>query len=348
MAWHAVAHGADAILYWQWRSALGGQEQMHGTLVDQSGEPRPFYEEARQLGMDFAAVSELLAGSEVQASVAMLNDYDSLWSIQWQPHHRDFDYVEHFTQYYRPLAALNVPVDVLSARALTNVEKLAGYRLVIAPALLIQNQATVDALRAYVSQGGHLVLTARSGMKDEYNALLPQRQPGGLGEIAGVEVEDFYALQEPVPVTGTWFKGQSNLWAERLARTGKKEARVIARYRKSNGWLDDQIAVSVNGFGTGLVYYVGVCLDETAQQAFLARVLKIARVTTIVSPPGIEIFPRASSGNGELFYIVINHNSTECSISMPWPSFEHLGRRSLSAEFYLPAYEVMVLSPSQK
>lgn len=348
MAWHAVAHGADAILYWQWRSALGGQEQMHGTLVDQSGQPRPFYEEAQHLGMDFAAVSELLAGSEVQASVAMLNDYDSLWSIQWQPHHRDFDYVEHFTQYYRPMAALNVPVDVLSAKALTNVENLAGYRLVIAPALLIQNQATVEALREYVSQGGHLVLTARSGMKDGYNALLPRRQPGGLGEIAGVEVEDFYALQEPVPVTGTWFQGQSNLWAERLALTGKKEARVIARYRKSNGWLDDQIAVSVNGFGKGLVYYVGVCLDETAQQAFLARVLKIARVTTIVSPPGVAIFPRASSGTGELLYIVINHNSTECRISMPWHSLDHLSGKPVGGEFYLPAYGVMVLSPSQK
>jgi len=206
----------------------------------------------------------------------------------------------------------------------------------------------VETLRAYVSQGGHLVLTARSGMKDEYNALLPRRQPGGLGEIAGVEVEDFYALQEPVPVTGTWFQGQSNLWAERLALTGKKEARVIARYRKSNGWLDDQIAVSVNGFGTGLVYYVGVCLDETAQQAFLARVLKIARVTTIVTPPGIEISPRASSRTGELLYIVINHNSTECRISMPWHSLDHLSGKPVGGEFYLPAYGVMVLSPSQK
>ena len=33
-AWHAVAHGAQAVLYWQWRSALGGQEQYHGTLLD--------------------------------------------------------------------------------------------------------------------------------------------------------------------------------------------------------------------------------------------------------------------------------------------------------------------------
>jgi beta-galactosidase len=348
MAWHAVAHGADAILYWQWRSALGGQEQMHGALVDQSGQPRPFYEEAQQLGKDFTSVSDLLTRSEVKASVAMLNDYDSLWSIEWQPHHRDFDYTEHFTQYYRPLAALNVPADVLSAKSVTNAEKLAGYRLVIAPALLIQNQATVNALREYVSGGGHLVLTVRSGMKDEYNALLPQRQPGGLAEIAGVEVEDYYALQEPVPVTGTWFVGQSSIWAERLAHTGKKEARVIARYHKSNGWLDDQIAVSVNGFGTGLVYYVGVCLDEAAQRALLARMLKIARVTTIVSPPGIEIYTRARAGSSELFYIVINHNAAECRITMPWESFDHLTGRRMAAEFHLPGYGVMVLAPSKE
>ena len=85
MAWHAVAHGADALLYWQWRSALGGQEQYHGTLVDQSGQPRPFFYEAQMLGRDFAALGDLLDGSQVQARVAMLNDYESRWSIEGQP-----------------------------------------------------------------------------------------------------------------------------------------------------------------------------------------------------------------------------------------------------------------------
>ena len=348
MAWHAVGHGADAVVYWQWRSALGGQEQLHGTLVDQSGRPRPFYEEAQQLGKDFERISPILAGSKIRASVAMLNDYDSLWAIQWQPHHRDFDYVEHFTRYYRPLASLNVPVDVISARGLVDAGTLAGYKLIIAPALLVQDPKMVNTLQEYVSRGGHLVLTARSGMKDEFNALLPQRQPGGLGEIAGVEVEDYYALQDPVPVIGTWFEGQSSLWAERLALTGKKNARVIARYRKSNGWLDDQIAISVNGFGTGLVYYVGAYLDEAAQQAFFARLLKTAKVTTIVTPPGIEIRTREGSENGETLYIVINHNATECNISMPWESFDHLTGRPMVAECYLPPYGVMVLTPSKE
>jgi beta-galactosidase len=344
MAWHAVGHGADAILYWQWRSALGGQEQLHGTLVDQSGRPRPFYEEVRQLGRDIKSSSPILAETEIKASVAMLNDYDNLWSIHWQPHHRDFDYVEHFTHYYRPLASMNVPVDVLSAKGLKCGEDLKGYRLVIAPTLLFQNQALVTALDEYVAQGGHLVLTIRCGMKDDYNALLPQRQPGGLGEIAGVEVEEYYALQEPVPVIGNWFEGRSNLWAERLIQVGEKKPNVIAKYGKSNGWLDDQIAITVRSHGKGLVYYVGAYLEETAQQALLKRVLKTAAVATIATSPGIEICVRQRT-NGEKIYIVINHTPQENILRMPWPIYDHLSKVEFPAELNLAPYGVAVLTP---
>jgi DNA-directed RNA polymerase subunit RPC12/RpoP len=62
----------------------------------------------------------------------------------------------------------------------------------------------------------HLVLTLRSGMKDGYNALLPLRQPGLLAEAAGIEVEEYYALEEPVPVTGLIGNGTGKIWAERL------------------------------------------------------------------------------------------------------------------------------------
>ena len=48
MAWQAVGHGADAVLYWQWRSALNGQEQYHGAIVGPDGEPLPFYSEVSE------------------------------------------------------------------------------------------------------------------------------------------------------------------------------------------------------------------------------------------------------------------------------------------------------------
>ncbi len=276
MGWHAIAHGADAILYWQWRGALNGQEQYHGTLVDQSGQPRPFFAEAQWLGRELKSVGHLLAGTRVSAEVAIINDYDSRWSILAQPHNADFDYVDHLVNYHRAFAQLGIPADVISTDA-----PLRGYDLVIAPALIILTEEWADKAKEYVQRGGHLILTARSGMKDEYDALLPFRQPGALAEMAGVEVEEYYSLLEPVPVKGNWFDGVSHLWAERLKPTNENTV-VIARYGQSNGWLDDQVAITVNAFGRGLVYYVGAYLDETAQYEMLKRMARSALVNSDV------------------------------------------------------------------
>ncbi|MBN1888769.1 MAG: beta-galactosidase [Thermoflexales bacterium] len=340
MAWHAVAHGADAILYWQWRSALGGQEQFHGTLVDQSGQPRPFYAEVQALGEDFAKVSSLLAGSTPSAEVAMLNSYDNRWSLHAQRHHRDFDYVAHLTHYYRPLAARNIAADVLSADA-----SLDGYKLVIAPALLMLSDSRAARLEAFVKNGGQLVLTIRSGMKDDYNALLPLRQPGALAEAAGVEVEDYYALPEPAPVAGEWFKGESRLWAERLKIRDEVGTTVLAYYGTSNGWLDGQAAVTSHPYGKGCVYYVGAYLDESSQQALLDHITQSAGVQPVLeTPAGVEARKRAGA-QGEVF-IIINHEPAEKRVSLPWAGREHLSGRE-GSELVLEPYGVAIVQENQ-
>lgn len=340
MAWQGIGHGADAILYWQWRSALGGQEQYHGTLVDPSGKPRPFYAEVQKLGRDLKAVRALLTGSKpAPARIAILNDYESRWSIQWQKHHQDFDYVQHLLSYYRPLAAQNIPIDIISARA-----PLDGYRIVIVPSLIILDEAIAKKLEEFVHKGGYLVLTPRTGMKDPYNALLPMRQPGLLRELAGVEVEEYYALQEPVEVIGNWFRGTTQLWAEQLKIVNNTQLSVIARYGVSNGWLDDQIAITVRGYGYGLVYTLGVCLDEASMPIFFERMLKMANITPILkTPSGLEACLRISP-EGEEYFILINHEFKARQIELPWDADEHLSGQRLRGKARLAPYGVAVLT----
>lgn len=338
MAWHAVAHGADAILYWQWRSALGGQEQLHGTLVDPSGQPRPFYEEAQRLAQDFAKTSTVLAGSVPLAEVALLNSYDSRWSIHAQRHHGDFDYVKLFHQYYRALAVRNIATDVLSVDA-----PLDGYKLVIAPALLLLSETRASHLKAFVEKGGHLVLTVRSGMKDDFNALLPMRQPGMLAEIAGVEVEDYYALLEPAPVIGENFQGVSRIWAERLNVIDETGTKVLARYGESNGWLDGQAAVTSHPYGKGYVTYIGAYLDETSQQKIMDDLVRSAGVVSVMDcPAGVEARKRASA-RGEEVFLLINHERAEKRIHLPWMAHEHLSGREVQ-ELQLESYGIAILT----
>src|SRR5207245_166728 len=119
---------------------------------------------------------------------------------------------------------------------------LSRYKLVVAPDLNLIPDELAKRLSAYVQAGGHLVLGPRSGMKDEFNALLTERQPGLLTETLGGRVEQFYALDEKVPVSGEWGSGEAPVWAEQL-KASAQDVQVPLKYGKSNGWLDDQPAV---------------------------------------------------------------------------------------------------------
>ena len=245
----------------------------------------------------------------------------------------------HFNHYYRPLAAQDIATDVISANT-----PLEGYRLIIAPALLIVNENQAERLRDFVERGGHLVLTIRCGMKDEYNALLPSRQPGPLADLAGVEVEEYYALLETVPVTGNWFEGVSQLWAERLRVRDEDDTFAIARYGASNGWLDDQLAITVHSYGRGLVYFVGAYLDEAAQQALVNHIVEMAGVKPVLeTPAGVEARKRVNA-DGEEIFIVINHERAEQVVRLPWPAREHLNGQAVVDELRLAPYGVAVLT----
>jgi beta-galactosidase len=342
MAWHAVGHGADALLYWQWRSAYNGQEQYHGSLVDQSGQPRPFYDDAAQIGREFAKASELLADSEIKARAAILYDYNSRWSLNWSRQHKDFDYVDHLRHYHKQFAERNIPVDIISAD-----EPLDGYKLVIAPGLVMLTPERVKHLTDFVERSGNLVLTIRTGMKDEFNSLLPQRQPGALAALTNAEVEEYYPLDVPVPVKGNGFNGESRLWAERLRILDpKQDTRPVARYGKQNGWLDDQIAVTVTPKrgATAFVYYVGAYLDPAAQSALMNLVLNASNLHNPWQvPAGVEVCQRTKP-DGTRIYIVINHRNEAQTVKLPWPAREHLSDMDCSGELTLSAYGVAVLT----
>ncbi|CEK17222.1 beta-galactosidase [Chthonomonas calidirosea] len=319
MAFHAVAHGADALLYWQWRAAPGGQEQLHGCLIGADGKPRPFYEEAKEIGADFAKVSDVLRNTEVRNEVAILHSYDARWAVNFQRHHRDFDPVNYLYQWYRPLASRQIGADVLRPEA-----ELAGYRVVIAPALMVLSEEVVQNLVTYVARGGLLVLTPRCGQRDIHNRLYPYLQPGPLREIAGVEVEEYYALDEEVPVKvalGDVLEGQGRIWAERL-RPLSDRTEILGHYGVSNGWLDGRPALTWHPHESGGgVLYVGAWLEETLQKALTDWLVSRAHLQTSYHdvPEGVEVAKRVTPDNSRTLYFVINHTRRSHTLPMRTP-----------------------------
>jgi beta-galactosidase len=168
-----------------------------------------------------------------------------------------------------------------------------------------------------------------------------------LADIAGVEVEEFYALLDPVPVIGQGFKGETHIWAERLKILDEAGTTVVARYGESNGWLDGQAAITSHPFGRGCAFYVGAYLDDAAQQQILDHITESAGVLPVMKcPAGVEARKRIHADGNEVL-ILINHERTEKQVKLPWFAHEHLHGINLR-ELQLKAYGVAVLTRIEK
>ena len=181
-------------------------------------------------------------------------------------------------------------------------------------------------------------------MKDEYNALLPTRQPGALAELSGIEVEEYYALMTPVPVISDDWKGTSRIWAERLRIHDVEGTQVLAKYGECNGWLDGRPAITRHNYGKGTVTFIGAYLDEISQKSLLQRITREASIQPVMqTPAGVEACRRIDAAGGEIV-ILINFNRTEQHIYLPWPAYEHLKNEAFGNELTLAPYDVVVLT----
>ncbi|HEV3036578.1 MAG TPA: beta-galactosidase [Candidatus Angelobacter sp.] len=336
MAWHAIGHGADDVNYWQWRSALNGQEELHGTLVGPDGEPVPLLDEVARTAGEFEQAQSAFRGTRVVSEVAILNDYDSRWALEFQKHTNQYNASTVTLGYYRALRKITQSLDVIGPYA-----PLTGYKLVVATNLNVLPEALAKRLTEYIKNGGHLVLGPRSGMKDEYNALLPQRQPGFLVEALGGRVEQYYALEKNVPITGTWGGGEASVWAEQLKQAAP-DTEVLLRYGASNGWLDGQPAVLTRSYGKGRITYIGAILDDKLMAAAAGWMTQRTGVHAAfgVVPDGIEVNRRI--GEDTQVFVLINFAQQKQKIALPRPMKSVLdGSQATSLE--LGVYGIAVL-----
>jgi beta-galactosidase len=311
MAWNAIGHGAEAVEYWQWRSALNGQEQYHGTLIGPDGTPVPLYSEVVKTGEEFQKAASAFAGTTIQSQVALLYDYDSRWAIEWQPHNHAFDYLNEFLNYYRGIHQLSHSVDVVS-----DLTALDRYKLVIAPALNVLTPEAAKNLEEYVRRGGHLVLGQRSGLKDANNSLWVQRQPGPLVNFLGARVEQYYALTYDVPASGVWGSEQNAIWADQL-QVLAPDTKVLMRYGASNGWLDGHPAAVTRKVGKGSITYIGIELSGAALDAASRWMMQEANIVPVMPEVPADIDVAIRSGNGKLIYILTNYGKEKQTIKLP-------------------------------
>ncbi len=296
-----VAHGADAVCFFQWRQSAAGAEKFHSAMVPHAGTDSALWRSVVGLGADLVALGEI-AGSSVAAQTAVLFDWESWWASEIDSHpSNDFRYRSRALAWYRSLWQAQVGTAVLPAHA-----DLTGYRLVVVPHLYLADQSLVARLTAFAEAGGTVVITYFSGIADGDDHIHLGGYPGAFRDLLGVRVEEFAPVLPGDTVSlESALLGQSptgSTWSEPVGLT---DAVAHATYTTgpSAGWP----AITRAARGAGAAWYVTTDLSDDARAAFVAALLAEAQVTSLaVAPAGVELVVRRSA-DGTEYLFVLNH-----------------------------------------
>lgn len=184
--WLAYAHGVDMVSYFRWRQAPFAQEQFHsGLLLPNSEADQGYFEVA-------AVMEEMkrLPKGEVRgkAKVAIVLDYESRWATRVLPQGRSYSASAIALDWYSTVARFGADVDFIGQHS-----DIDGYRLVLAPDLVIAEEAFVDRLARSEAK---VVFGARSGSKTKDMHIPEGLPPGPLAKLIDLSVSRVESLPE--------------------------------------------------------------------------------------------------------------------------------------------------------
>ncbi|WP_406278088.1 beta-galactosidase [Embleya sp. NBC_00896] len=336
----ALAHGADGVMFFQWRQARYGPEKFHSALLPHGGVQSRGWQDTLRLGRDLEKLAET-AGSRSKADVALVLDWDSWWGLEApesMPSKR-LELKRLLHTWYDRLHALGVAVDLAPPE-----RDLSSYRVVIAPNLYLCTEDQAKNLRAY---DGHLIVGPFSGVVDAADQVHPGGAPGPLRELLGLAVDEFWPLADETTQTvrhADGSAGTASVWAEWLRPEG---ATPIAHYE--GGDLDGIPAITRHGRTT----YVGCLLEDV--RPVLDDVLTRAGVRPVADlpapgadlptgadvPAGVEACRREGVAADYLF--LLNHGTTAAAVNLREPGTDLLTGRDLRGLIEIGPRDAVVL-----
>ncbi|WP_447041248.1 beta-galactosidase [Streptomyces sp. DSM 118878] len=325
-SWQAVARGADAVCYFQWRQSRQGAEKFHSGMVGHAGAQGRAFQEVKRLGAELARLGGEVSGGRVPAQVAVLHDWDSWWAGQQDGRPSDrLDHAETLRAWHGALWDAHLTADFAHPE-----HDLSPYKLVVVPHLYLLTDTAIDNLLAYAAGGGSVVCGFFTGVADRDDRVRPGGMDARLRDLFGIRtVHEWWPLDADESVDCGEFTG--TLWSEELEPT--RDAVPEASYR--GGELDGMPAV----LRRGRAWYVSTLPAPAALRDLLARVAALAGAR-----PPLDGLPREVEAvrRGDLLFL-LHHGRGEVSVRVPGRHRELLSGDAVEDTLTLGRYGVAVL-----
>jgi beta-galactosidase len=170
----------------------------------------------------------------------------------------------HILKSYRALKRLGAPVDVI-----TEEKDFSKYPFLVVPACQLVDEKLVQRWKDYAENGGHLILTCRTGQKDRRGHLWEGPWAAPILDLIGAKIKFYDTL--PAPNSGKVKAGRQTYdwvsWGEVLEL--REGTTALASY--TDQFYAGGVAAVTRKLGKGTVTYIGVDSQTGGLEAQLIR-----------------------------------------------------------------------------
>ena len=335
----SIAHGADYISYFRWRTCTMGTEIYWHGILDYSSRENRRIREVHDVYEKLQGMQEL-AGARYEAKVGVLKDYDNIWDAQLDVWHRRVDEASQ-KALFEAAQRTHTPLDFVYLTETTTAEDLAGYSLLFYPHMTIVTERQAELLKQYVAAGGTLVIGCRSGYKNSTGQCVMDTLPGLLSELTGTDIPEYsFIAPDAGTVTVDWDGTtiEASVFADLLEPLGdaKLEGTYTADYYSGSG------ALVCNSYGKGKAYYYGSAWNEMSAEIFLQKLGAANPYRDIVTvPEECEIAVR--SKNGVRYLFVLNYEKHPVEITLHRKGTDLYTGNEIEGSQTLDGYGTMVI-----
>lgn len=318
----AYAHGADTVVHFRWRTAIGGAEMHWHGLIDHSNVPSRRFFEFQEL-CKTAKTLEDLSGTKIKAEAAILYSTDSEYAFKIQPQTDSMYYLEQLKLLHNAFLSYGVNVDIISEK-----DSFQDYKVIAAPELYITDKSVANRLYEAAQNGASVILTNRCGVKDEHNNCIMSPLPTVHEKLVGAYVEEYdpigYGSVDVRFADGEVLKAKQ--WCDILKT---ETAEPVAYY--DGEYFKGKCAVTKNNVGKGTAFYIGTVGEKKLYKKIVKEALKLSGADFISGiPDGIEITTRESKDKKARF--IFNNTDKE-------KTFELFGEKLLLKPFEMKIFK---------
>jgi beta-galactosidase len=272
--WHAFGMGERFVCTYRFRQPLYGLEQFHSGIMQTDGVSVNFN------GKDFVqAVNEINAFEDrldpdatdpfvEKTRTGYLWSQRNVMDIERYPHNRAWDTWQHLYTWYQGLKRMAVDVVFLQPGDTFDPEKTP---FLVVPSYQMMSRELIAKLQDYAEQGGHLIMTTRSGLKDDRGFLWEAKKQEPVWPLVGGEIPfyDHLPAEHPGMVA---FEGEAYPW--HLWGT------LVEPYPGTEVWgtfadqfYEGSAAMTHRAFGKGSSTYVGTWSEDWEMEYDVLRKL---------------------------------------------------------------------------